>query len=242
MRNRSFCLILVLMLSGLGWAAKDYVFTPEEQGVVTPQLAFDPDQAKQALGPGTCSLKGVAFEERSGSKRPIPTDSTIYLFPYTPYCQEVVKLFREYSVPPLEKSMDEVMLESQCQAMGVKLPEFLPVKRVEVDPRFPKIWRKTKTDKAGNFVFDHLKPGRYYLQSPTFMVAKNEHWKEKVGEDVQEYWWSDGVVTTDYTPVYENRQTMVLHQVELVGVFELNQEGEVRQIELNEDWHDFQAP
>ena len=240
---------LILMFSSLAWAGKDFVLTPEEQGTVTPSLSFDANLAKQSLGPGDCKLRGVAYEQQASGflqkakpKHVIPDRSTIYLFPYTPYCQEVVKLFRQYSVPPVEKSMDEVMLEARGKLMGISFPEFLPLMRVEVDPVFSKIWRKTTTDAQGLFVFDHLKPSRYYLQSPTFMVARNEHWREKVGEDIQETWWSNGEVTTDSSPIYENRQSMVLHRVELVGVFELSQPGQTLDIELNEDWNDFQAP
>ena len=216
------------------------MLSPEEQGTVTPQLTFHPNEAKQALAPGDCKLRGVAFERER--RHPIPAQSTIYLFPYTPYCQEVVKLFRKHSVPPVEKSMDEVMLEAQGKLMGINFPEFLPLMRVEVDPVFSKIWRKTQTDAQGLFVFDRLKPGRYYLQSPTFMVARNEHWKEKVGEDVREWWWSDGAVTTETKDILEDRQSMVLRRVELVGVFLLNQPGQTLDLDLKEDWNQFEAP
>ena len=243
-------LVFFGLLPSLAWAGKDFVFTPEEQEVVYPKLPFNAVVAKERLGPGDCTLRGEAYD-RQGSgllqkKKPkehMPAGSKIYLFPYTEYCQEVVHLFKEHSVRDTEKSLKTLQAEAQLKAVvGHGIPEPLPVKRVEVDPQFSKIWRSALVDERGHFVFERLKPGRYYLQSPTFMVARDHTYSEQVGEMVQHTYWSNGMVTSNNIPQWASRSATMYHRVELVTVVELSRPGETLEIDLNEDWHDFDAP
>ena len=239
-----------LLLTGMVWAGQDYVLDPAEPGVAKPQLHFDLEETKRALGAGDCGIHGEAFDrERSGflqrkkAKAHLPEGSTIYLFPYTPYCREVVQLFKQYSVKDTEKSYATLKAEAELKRLtGKGIPALLPVKRVEVDPEFPKHWRKARTDAQGRFSFSGLKPGRYYLQSPTFMVGRTFDSNERVGTDVGEFYWSDGTVDVVEFPVWATRPATLYHLVELVKVVELNEAGQVLDVELNQDWHDFRAP
>ena len=240
----------LFLLPGLAWAGKEFVFSPEEQGVVSPKLTFQADEAKAALGPGDCTLKGEAYDrERSGflekkkRKQHLPPGAKLYLFAYTPYCQEVVKLFKEYSLRDVPQSLGTLQAAAQLKLLtGSGIPEPLPLKRVEIDPQFSKIWRSALIDAQGRFVFEHLKPGRYYIQSPTFMVARDFTYNDQVGEQVEQTFWSNGMVTDQVTPIWATKSTTMYHRVELVTVAELTRPGETVEIELKEDWHDFDAP
>lgn len=248
MKRLVFGLFLIAS-QAVAWAAKDFVMSPDEQEVVHPKSIFHADEAKQALGPGNCSLRGVAYQTAASGflekKKPPqypPKGSKIYLFPYNEYTREVVHLFKENDPPRSEHSMDTLMAEARLKLLtGQGIPEILPVKRVEVDPAFPKIWRSALIGPKGAFAFEGLKPGRYYLQSMTFMVGRNHEYSDQVGEEVQETYWSNGEVSVDSRPIWADKSTTMYHKVELVGVFEVAP-GENQSIELNEDWKDFDAP
>lgn len=241
--------ILLLCLAGVAWAAPDFVMSPEQQEVIHPTVPFNPQEARQALEPGSCSLRGTAYERAASgflqpSKPPQypPVGSKIYLFPYTAYTREVVQLFKRYEPVKTEHSLETLLAEAKLKALtGRGIPEVLPVKRVEVDPEFPRIWRAAIVGEKGRFAFEGLKPGRYYLQSMTFMVGHPVTWQDDVGEEVQETYWSNGEVSVDRRPIWAEKSTTMYHKVELVAVVELAP-GENQSIQLNEDWQDFAAP
>lgn len=241
--------LLAATLAPLARANKDFVLDPAEQQVVYPQTLFRPEEARQRLEPGDCRLSGLAYDrQKSGlfdKKHPrqcLPAGAKVYLFPYTGYTEEVVKLFKQHSLRDTEKSWGTLQAEAQLRAVtGKGLPELLPPVRVEVDGQFSKLWRSAVVDEQGQFVFEKLRPGRYYLQSQTFMVARDYVYSEQVGEEVIETFWSNGEVSTDSFPVWAQRQSTMFHKVELVDVVEL-QAGQNLHIELNRDWHDFDVP
>lgn len=241
--------IVALCLIGMAWGAKDFVMSPDEQEVVYPTLTFNPEESRQALEPGNCSLRGSAFERAAnGFLRPSlpnqypPQGSKIYLFPYTPYTREVVHLFKKYDPVKTERSTETLMAEARLKELtGHGIPEVLPLKRPEVHPEFPKIWKSAKVGPKGQFAFEGLKPGRYYLQSMTFMVGRDTSGSHQVGEETQETYWSNGETTYETRPIWAEMSTTMYHKVELVGVFDLAP-GENLSIELDEDWKQFDAP
>ncbi|MBN9420083.1 MAG: hypothetical protein J0I12_31835 [Candidatus Eremiobacteraeota bacterium] len=241
--------ILAVCLAGAAWGAKDYVMRPEEQEVIYPKLTFNPEESRQALAQGTCSLRGSAFERASRgflqADKPHqypPQGSKIYLFPYTPYTREVVHLFKEYDPVRTEKSTETLMAEAELKSLtGRGIPEILPRKRPDVHPEFPKIWKSAKVGPKGQFAFEGLKPGRYYLQSMTYMVGRDISGHRQVGEETQETYWSTGDTTYETRPIWAEKSTTMYHKVELVAVVDLTA-GENRSIELDEDWKNFDAP
>ena len=241
--------VLVAILAPLARAAKDFVLDPKEQRVVHPQSVFQPEVAQQGLTAGECRLSGLAYDrqksglfEKKYPKQFLPQGAKIYLFPYNAYTEEVVKLFKQHSLRDAEKSWGTIQAEARLVSVtGRGLPELLPPVRVEVDPQFPKIWKSAVVDSQGQFSFDSLRPGRYYLQSQTFMVARDYLYNEQIGEDVVQTFWSNGEVSTESIPVWATRESTMYHKVELVAVVDL-QPGQNLHIELNEDWHDFEAP
>jgi hypothetical protein len=239
--------LLACLLTAAAWCRPDFVLTPEEQEVIYPKGTFSAEIAKQLLGKGRCTLKGVAFDrqksglfEKKNPQQYPPAGSKIYLFPYTEYCQEVVALFKQYTPTESEHSMETLMAEARLKALtGKGLPELLPTKRVELDPQFSRIWKSATTDKQGRFIFENLKPGRYYLQSIPFMVARGYVYNEQVGEEVMQTYWSNGEVSSESLPIWAQRSSTVFRRIELVKVVEIGQEGEVQEIELDQIWDDF---
>lgn len=230
-------LVLALGLFAAARAGQDWVMSPEEQDPVpaVPKLAFNANEAKQLLGPGNSTLKGVA----SFRKQHPPLGSKIYLFPYTAYCEEVVKLYKEYTPKQMEHSIETLMAEAQLKVLtGKGLPPILPKKRIEIDPGFSKIWLGAFTDAQGKFSFKNLKPGRYYLQSMPFQVMRGTTYDVQVGEEVEEIYWSNGEVEVNSYPQWASKSTTMLRQVELVGIVEVKKEGPT-EVELNEDWDQF---
>ena len=230
-------------------AGPDWVMSPKEQDPIpaVPKSVFNAPEAKELLGPGTSTIKGVAsFRFKSGlfqKKKPQqypPLGSKIYLFPYTPYCQEVVKLYKKHTPKQMENSIDTLMAAAQLQVLtGSGLPEILPKKRIEVDSKFSKIWLGEYTDAEGHFTFSNLKPGRYYLQSMPFQVMRGVTYDVQVGEQVEEVYWSNGEVEVNRYPEWATESTTMVRQVELVGIVEIKQDGQTVTCELNKDWDGF---
>lgn len=242
--RRFFIIVFALSFIASAWAKPDFVMTPEEQEVVYPKATFDETLTKQMLEPGTAVIQGQAFNrQKSGvlskknGKQVPAVGTTIYLFPYTEYCAEVVALLKKYQPVEQEHSMETLQAEAQLRALtGEGLPEILPAKRVELDGKFPKIWRKTATtDKEGNFVFEDLKPGQYFLQSQHFMVSRYYRYDEQVGENVTESYWSNGEVTRDSEPIYESRSSEVFRKIQLTKVVSVPNDGATVVVELNKE-------
>jgi hypothetical protein len=241
--------MVALSLFGMAWGAKDFVMRPEEQEPIYPKSVFNAEESRQALEPGNCGLRGRAYEPGGGGflkasspNQYPPQGAKIYLFPYTAYTREVVHLFKQWDPVRTEQSTATLMAGARLKELtGRGIPEILPLKRVEVDPEFPKIWKSAKIGPKGSYAFEGLKPGRYYLQSMTFMVGRDIHVQHHVGDDIQETWWSNGDISVDTPPRWAEAETTMYHKVELVGVVDLSA-GENLSFDLNEDWKDFEAP
>ncbi len=230
-------------------ARPDWVMSVEEQDPVpaVPKTAFSAKEAKGLLGPGTSTITGVAsfrfksglFQKKKPQQHP-PLGSKIYLFPYTPYCEEVVKLYKKHTPKQMENSIDTLMAAAQLKALtGNGLPEILPKTRIETDPGFAKVWLGEYTDAEGKFTFSNLKPGRYYLQSMPFQVMRGVTYDVQVGEQVEEVYWSNGEVEVNRYPEWATKSTTMVRQVELVGIVEIKQDGQTVTVELDKDWDAF---
>ena len=248
-RRLLFSLVIVLGMLLSAQAGPDWVMSEEDQDPVpvVPKATFNANEAKQLLGAGTCRIQGVAsfrfknklFGKKTPQQHP-PLGSKVYLFPYTPYCQEVVKLYKQHTPKQMENSIEALMMEAQLKALtGDGLPLVLPKKKIEIDPGFSKIWLSAYTDKEGKFSFENLKPGRYYLQSMPFHVMRGVSYDVQVGEQVEEVYWSNGEVEVNRYPQWAQESTTMVRQVELVGIVDLGQDGQLVEVELNRDWDDF---
>lgn len=120
------------------------------QTTVQVQSRFDPKQAEAALQTGTNTIKGSAFmRKRSGVIVPAAGE-VVYLIPATPYAEErFAKLFPRGKLNPVlfSRSTDTT------------------------DPDYVRLMRNTKADKAGNFTFENIKPGAWF-------ISTNVNWYE----------------------------------------------------------------
>lgn len=243
--QRTFASVLLLLTLTISTQARDnYVWSPEEQEPVHPKARFDAAASRAQLEPGSCTLKGVAYVQgkkkdrlkSNKAKRPLAYGTTIYLFPYTDYCEEVVAMLRENQVVQPEKSARTMQAEAELRALtGKGIPEILPRKRVEYDPIWPTILRSTTTiDDQGSFIFDNVKPGRYYVQSQNVKVERLVEYGEKTGELVTTTTYQDGredqqvedITTSAYANMYRDATLEMMVEVKdgAPTVIELHQE------------------
>ncbi len=236
--------LLCLTLAAPGQSKENWVWSPEEQEVVYPKARFDAAATMAQLEPGSCTLQGTAYVQgkkgdrlkSNKAKRPVAYGTTIYLFPYTDYCEEVVGMLRKFAVVQPEKSARTLQAEAELRALtGKGVPELLPRKRVDYDPTWPTMLRQTTTiDDQGTFVFENIKPGRYYVQSQNLKVERLVEYAEKTGELVTTTTYGDGhedvqvedITRSDYANMYRDAtlETMVVVKEGGPTVMELHEE------------------
>ncbi|MGL4439158.1 MAG: hypothetical protein ACRCUE_07800 [Bosea sp. (in: a-proteobacteria)] len=114
------------------------------QTTVQVQSRFEPKPAEAALQPGTNSIKGSAFmRKRAGTIVPAAGE-IVYLIPATPYAEErFAKLFPRGKLNPILTSRSADV----------------------TDPDYARLMRTTKGDKAGNFTFENVKAGSWFIST-----------------------------------------------------------------------------
>lgn len=107
--------------------------------VYFPQAFFDAKAARQDLIAGSSSIRGVAYvNDPMGTGTYYARGSVVMLFPVTDYFAEWLRLTEKFSATEHEVYM---------------LPEVFAARKEAV------------TDDNGNFVFDGLRPGKYFLET-----------------------------------------------------------------------------
>jgi hypothetical protein len=114
------------------------------QTTVQVQSRFDPKPAESALQAGTNTIKGSAFmRKRTGVIVPAAGE-IVYLIPSTPYAEErFAKLFPRGKLNP-------ILASRNADA---------------TDPDYVRLMRTTKGDKSGNFTFENVKPGIWFIST-----------------------------------------------------------------------------
>lgn len=110
-----------------------------------PSIAFDSITAKKALAYGNTTIEGIAYTKprtQWGNKAPLAsrifaTNTTVILFPVTPYFEEWFQLRNKK-----EDKRTHVYMSNE--AFKYRIVE--------------------KTDSYGRFKFEKMKPGRYFIQ------------------------------------------------------------------------------
>lgn len=199
-------LLLFLMFAALLNAcwAEEVVWDAKDQTVVRPEARFDRELTRRLLAPGPSLLSGTAvFDGEGESPQFLPVGTSIYLFPYTEYCKQAIALYRMHNLPPQQKSLATLRSEAHYKALtGRDMPGPLAKVRVETDPDFVQTYRTTQTvDERGNFTFQGIQPGEYYVQTSPITVSRPFSRSVIVGQREQTTVWSNGAVTQTSDPL-----------------------------------------
>jgi len=115
-------------------------------------VPFDARQAQYILREGANTIMGRAsLVSHSGHERSC-SDSNVYLIPVTSYSHEWVA--RIFGSPPSE--------------YGSRIVE----EHLAADAQFEKFQRRATCDDAGNFRFDHVPDGQYYVFSTIYWLTR----------------------------------------------------------------------
>jgi hypothetical protein len=123
----------------------------QQRRVVSTSEAFDARAAAAALAPGDNTIRGSAFMRKL-------TGSIV------PAAGEVVRL-----VPATElaQARFRAIYGPNKRAEAQRVPDF------ESTPDdYVRLTRTTKADKAGNFEFENVRPGRYFVQSRVYWYER----------------------------------------------------------------------
>jgi hypothetical protein len=112
---------------------------------IYPTVSFDSIVAKKALAYGNTTIEGIAYTKprnQIGTKVPLSkpifaANTTVVLFPVTPYLEEWLRLRHE-------KESKRTHVYMSNDAFKYRIVE--------------------KTDEYGRFKFEKMKPGRYFIQ------------------------------------------------------------------------------
>jgi hypothetical protein len=184
---------------------------------VMPQVPFDENLTKDMLAYGNSTIEGIAIAREYtnanrwnnllgvnafGIKHIAPEGTVVVLFPVTSYFEEYYRLRSKY-----KKSKKYMAVLSQ-QAFKYRI--------------------ETKTDKNGRFVFEKMKPGKYYIETVFGYVGKGVG-SQQVGRT--DYYNGFGNYTGS-SPVYQSYYYNY-NETKVESKFvEIRRDGELKEIRL----------
>jgi hypothetical protein len=132
--------------------------TPVDERVEVP---FDEGQAKAAMLPGNASISGVLYHKVKNGGKYAGEDATLTLAPAVFLADVNVYL---YPVTAHLVELNRLEEENRTRfKLGFFSGEKKQLKKFIPDPRIHKYSRVAKTDKSGRYLFNNLKPGKYYV-------------------------------------------------------------------------------
>lgn len=191
--------ILFFIISGIACNSikqADRLANKQEVNIVYPETVFDSVAAKKLMAYGNSAIKGLVYKKINklsvvGGKQ-YGSNIVITLFPVTPYLMDWYNL-RE---------------KRESKRTKVYIADHVARFRFEV-----------VSDAYGRFVFDKIKPGKYFIQA--FMTTiKNLTRDVEVGAN------SYG------TKFYQKQQYSVSKGHRLEQFIEISKEGEVQEVVL----------
>lgn len=155
-----------------------------QQGYVFPSSQFDLQQAMTQLAPGASTIRGIAMAKENDSRRfqianlskghRARPGTLVTLYPVTPYLEEMLALRKKHG--------GKASLSNEAFSCRVI----------------------TWTNERGEFEFQNLKPGNYYLEAVVEFAQKTER-QVQTGSSEAVYHQSGGGVQTANvvsTPIY----------------------------------------
>jgi hypothetical protein len=171
---------------------------------IYPEMKFDANEAKKSLESGNSSIKGVLFTKektRLGIKpvfgvKIFGANLNVTLFPVTTYFENWYELRRK----------------KENKRTNVSMSEEAFAKKIIV-----------KTDDYGRFLFEKMKPGKYFLQA--FMNTEYDYYNTvNVGAEQN---------SSGGTTIYTEKQYFTINQDERIEKFvEIKENGEIVEIKL----------
>ncbi len=168
---------------------------------VMPKIKFDAEEAKNKLAYGNSTIRGVAIARDKGAHY-APEGTVVWLFPVTDYLKEYFKLREKYK-------------------MSLK---YLPVLSKEAFS-----YRiETKVGENGEFVFNKMKPGEYYIET-YFDYVGSAVGKRQIGNTHHYNYYGHYLYSS---PIYENYvYNYTAGSVERATV-KIKKDGEVKKVKL----------
>lgn len=171
-----------------------------QQKVYFPQVFFDKNQVMKQMQPGSSSISGEAYaNDPMGNGTSYARNSAVFLIPYSDYFAEWLALTKKF-----QNSGHQVYLHPDVIATG----------------------RQLTTDEYGNFRFDKLKPGKYYLE--TIVDYQTSEVVTKHTGDVI----SAGPYGVNVTPIHDYYSRKYTAQKKAATVVEITEAGQHLEIKL----------
>lgn len=201
MKNLRLTFIFIFLLTN-----SFQVFSQNNKPKTTlfPEEKFDLKEATIALEKGNCTIKGVLFTKQKTNLGFKP------LFGEKIYGPNIIVML--FPVTNYFNSWYELRKKKENRRT-----------RVSMSPEAMKITIEVKTDDYGNFIFEKLKPGLYFLQS--FMAVEFYNSRNvEVDRSVN----SDGSLN-----IYYSKENYTDNQDDRIEKFvDLNSDGEIVEIKL----------
>lgn len=142
-------LVLALALGLTGCAIN-------QQKPITYNLTneFDSLSAQQQLMPGDGAIRGTAFLRQQGGGVVTCAGQFVHLIPVTEYASERIQILYPYA-----PKIGETSYKNLRDELRVKR-DFIPD-----EPEYREHSKATKCDGQGEFLFENLKDGQYYIQT-----------------------------------------------------------------------------
>jgi hypothetical protein len=102
------------------------------------------EAARKQLEPGTGTVRGSAFVRKPAGNFATAGGEWVYLIPVTPYAEE--RFRKLFGTSRYNSALIGYAIET-------------------ADPRYAELMHKVKAKKDGNFRFENVKPGRWYVST-----------------------------------------------------------------------------
>jgi hypothetical protein len=188
--------------------------------VYRPETPFDPQQAAQAMAPGTATIRGVVFHrlDRFGNYVLLPPNPVrtmegidVFLYPATPHMVEFMKLLDKHVYRKLKMPI---------------VPQNRRPKQVFFDDAALDYRKVVKSDQYGRYTFTDLKPGRYIVYSAAY-VTSNFNVSVPVGSSEISY----GIYGTDNVTHYGLEERTRRTDIEYRNYIDIKSDGQVVEVE-----------
>lgn len=139
-----------------------------------PTASFNPAEAQYSRARGTATVKGQAFLRRNDGVVVYGAGSDVMLIPKTSYADEV-----------FQASFKGRKLRMEVRLFGNAGPNLMN-NDYSLDPAMEAFVRRQKADGQGNFAFESIPPGEYFILTRVTWCVPSRYGCEQQGGDLLE--------------------------------------------------------